>query len=132
MPTYPNFNPALPNGGPPDNQGGAAVLQSVRDNQMAIMDGLVFSGISPWKVSWKEQNADGSPATDPTLPYQYMGVAVSDANHKWKAVNTYGAGNRLDSIVYYRSYDAGATWNLIKTTTFNYDGSGNCTSAGDS
>lgn len=127
MPYVP-YDPAVPV--PSDNPAQNTV--DARDNMQAIMDGLVFSGLSTWKVSWAEQNSDGTPATDPTIPDQYVGTAVSDANQKWKAVNTYGAGNRLEVVVFYRSYDAGATWVTIKTTTLTYDGGGNCISSVDS
>lgn len=125
---YTHYNPAVPDPADPPADG----MMDARDNLQACMDGLVFSGLSTWKVSWVEQNADGTPATDPTIPDQYVGTAVSDANHKWKAVNTYGAGNRLEGVVFHRSYDAGASWLTIKTTTLTYDGGGNCVSCVDS
>ncbi len=125
---YPAYNPAIPD---PAISTPQTVIDA-RNNLQAVMDGLVFSGLSTWKVNWQEQNSDGTPATDPTIPYQYVGTAVSDANQKWKAVNTYGAGNRLATVTYYRSYNAGAAYDLIKTTTYTYDANGNCISSVDS
>lgn len=125
---YTTYNPAIPD---PSISTPQTVIDA-RNNLQAVMDGLVFAGLSTWKVNWQEQNSNGTPATDPTIPYQYVGTAVSDANQKWKAVNTYGAGNRLATVTYYRSYNAGAAYELIKTTTLTYDAGGNCISSVDS
>jgi hypothetical protein len=127
---YVPYNPAVP---VPSGVTAQTVIDA-RNNMQAIMDGLVFSGISTWKVNWEKQNSDGTPATDPLIPDQYVGTSTLSANDMWKAANTYDSsnGNRPTITVYYRSYDAGVTWNLIKTTTLTYDGSGSIIDTVDS
>ena len=107
---------------PADALSPSALLVQLQHNLDALMDGLVFSGSSPEPVNWAAQNSDGTPATDPSMPYQYVGVLAADGNHRWKIINTYDGGGNLTVAEHHRSYNAGAAWVLIKTTTMTYSG----------
>lgn len=113
---YTPFNKALPNGGAPDNQNGAAVLQSVRDNAQALRDYDFFGGDTGWTYS-----QSGGTANEPTVWLWSKGTERIRITATWTS-------NNVTAAVLEYSADSGTNYSTIETRSATYDADGNFTS----
>lgn len=117
--TYPTFNPALPNGGTPDNQTGAQVLQSVRDNCRVSRD-MAVCGIG---FGWNYESS--TETTKPVTEYFKKGAEWIKIDITWGT--TGGALNQKTVIVFKYSANSGGAYDTIGTLTNTYNTAGRVT-----
>lgn len=107
---YSGFNPSKPDGA---TQNGAQVLQSVRDNNRALLDQVVGG----FAVGWSGTPSGGTSAR----PAEWLFAKGADRLRITQTWGTAGAtAGRLVQAVYARSYNSGSTWETIGTQTLNY------------
>ena len=108
----------------PTTDNGVQAFDYTRENLLAMRD--AFAAGAGWFPGWNVelQNSNGSPASDPTKPYQ---IVLSKGSERLKAVYTY-SGALVSTIKVYYSGNAGSSYDIIKggsstgTYTLNYSG----------
>lgn len=114
---YVSFNKTLPAGA----SNGPTVLADIRNNLMAIRDGIVLGGIPGFNCA-----ASGGTEDQPTQ-YLFTGTGVN-STERIKAVVTWGTtGGALgnpETIVYTYSSDSGTLYEAIGTMTVVYTAGG--------